>query len=89
MSEQFKAAIARAVGGALLAFCLTFLGTYAITEPDNPRRTEITIVAAGTAFFSYLASRGAAEGWYDTSRQMNGQIKVSDVGALPPPQTEA
>jgi hypothetical protein len=87
VSNQFKAAIARAVGGALLAFCLTFLSTYQVTEPENPRRTEITVVAAASAAFTYLASRGVAEGWYDTSRQKVGDIHASDVGALPPPQT--
>jgi uncharacterized membrane protein len=87
VSNQFKAAAARAVGGALLAFCLTFLGTFQVTEPENPRRMEITIVAAASAAFTYLASRGVAEGWYDTHRQQTGQIRASDVGALPPPNT--
>ena len=88
MSEQFKAALTRAVLGAVLAFCLTFLTTYAATDHDNPRRMEIVLIAAATAGVTYFAQRGAAEGWYDTNRQVNGNIKPSDVGALPPPQTE-
>lgn len=88
MSEQMGAALKRALLGAILTLALTFLGTLQVTDFDNPNRVEIASVAAGVAFCTYMLSRGLGEGGYDTNRQVNGNVKASDVGALPPPQTE-
>jgi hypothetical protein len=42
-------------------------------------------MAAGGAFFAYLSARGAAEGFYDQSRDQKGDVRASDVGARAQP----
>ena len=68
MTEQFKAATIRALYGAILTAALTLLTTYQSGDPLDADRWEKALVAAGTAFLSYMIARGAAEGIIDSNR---------------------
>ena len=78
MTEQLKAATIRALYGAVLTAALTLLTTYQ-SGASAPDRWEQALIAAGTAFVSYLLARGMAEGLIDSHR---GPTRA-DVGQPP------
>ena len=74
MSEQYKAALIRALITGVITSALTALSTWATTnEPKT------IIIAAGTAFLTPFAARFVGEGAYDTQRAKIGDVKPSDV----------
>ena len=79
MTEQFKAATIRALYGAILTAALTLLTTYQSGDPLDADRWEKALVAAATAFLSYMIARGMAEGLIDSNRGPTS----ADVGQLP------
>jgi hypothetical protein len=80
MTPQLQAATIRALYGAVISAALTFLTTFQMTAFDEPRRLEISAVAAGVAFFTYMMARGVAEGLIDSGRQASGNVTPADVG---------
>ena len=80
MTEQFKAATIRALYGAVLTAALTLLTTYQSGLATGDHRWEAPLIAAATAFLSYLLARGMAEGIIDSSRAANGRVLPADVG---------
>lgn len=67
MTEQMKAATIRALYGALLSSALVFL--VGLQVDTRTRDTvEDAAIAAAVAFFSYMLSRGVAEGLIDSTR---------------------
>lgn len=79
MSPQLKAALVRALIGATISFGLTF---FTALQGADASVGKSAITAAVSAF-TYLAARGAAEGFYDTGRQANGNVKAGDVRGTP------
>ena len=77
MTEQFKAATIRALYGAILTAAVTLLTTY--QAGSGADRWEQALIAAATAFLSYLLARGMAEGFIDSNRGPTS----ADVGQPP------
>ncbi len=77
MTEQFKAATIRALYGAILTAAVTLLTTY--QAGSGAERWEQALIAAATAFVSYLLARGMAEGFIDSNRGPTS----ADVGQTP------
>lgn len=61
LSDQFKVALVRALYGGILAGAVVFLATYSTTNQFKP-----AFLAGVGGLVSYLATRGAAEGYVDT-----------------------
>jgi len=65
MSEQFKAALARAFVGGVVSAGSVFFSIMSVMGAGVGKAG----VAAGAAFFGVLAARGFGEGSYDTNRE--------------------
>lgn len=98
MSAQFKAAIGRALLGAVIAFGITYATTILSVEDDcgasSPRARRNC--EAGTdskqqkafwpslaAALAYIGARAGLEGAYDTRRQQTGDHHAADVTPKP------
>ena len=85
MSEQFKAALWRAlIIGALSAIstALTTWGSLPTHEHGMlPEELKTLIVATGTAFLAPVLARFGGEGAYDTRRANAGDVRPGDVKA--------
>jgi hypothetical protein len=79
MTPQLRTALVRALIGGIICMGVTFFSAVA-ADGAGP-----AAIAAGSAFFAYLSARGAAEGFYDQSRDQKGDVRASDVGAHPQP----
>jgi hypothetical protein len=79
MTPQLRTALVRALIGGIICMGVTFFSAVA-ADGAGP-----AAIAAGGAFFAYLSARGAAEGFYDQSRDQKGNVRASDVGARPQP----
>jgi hypothetical protein len=79
MTPQLRTALVRALIGGIICMGVTFFSAVA-ADGAGP-----AAIAAGGAFFAYLSARGAAEGFYDQSRDQKGDVRASDVGARPQP----
>lgn len=75
MTPQLKTALVRALIGGIICMGVTFFSAVA-ADGAGP-----AAISAGSAFFAYLSARGAAEGFYDQSRDQKGDVRASDVGA--------
>jgi len=75
ITPQFQAATIRALYGAVLTGGLVAITTYQTTG-----RGRDAILAGGASFVGYMITRGAAEGFIDSSRQANGRVTPADVG---------
>ena len=75
MTPQLKTALVRALIGGIICMGVTFFSALA-ADGAGP-----AAISAGGAFFAYLSARGAAEGFYDQSRDQKGDVRASDVGA--------
>jgi hypothetical protein len=83
MSEQYKAALSRALIVGILSCLSTALTTWGslTTSPLSHADLKTLIVAAGTAFLAPFIARFAGEGTYDTKRAQSGDVKPGDVKA--------
>lgn len=79
MSEQFQAALRRALIIAVISAASTALSTWATTND-----AKIIFIAAATAFLAPFIARFGGEGAYDTQRDKRGNVQPSDVGAHVP-----
>ncbi len=81
MSEQYKAALIRALYGGLV---LAGVAVFADLGMDGTWQSAG--IKAGAAFFGYLMVRGGFEGEYDTHRNRRGIVLPGDVSEdhLPP-----
>jgi hypothetical protein len=79
MTPQLRTALVRGLIGGIICMGVTFFSAVA-ADGAGP-----AAIAAGGAFFAYLSARGAAEGFYDQSRDQKGDVRASDVGARPQP----
>lgn len=77
MSEQLKAALIRALVGALIASSLVFFT--ALADETNGWREIVSVT--GAAFFGYAGFRTLFEGGYDTWRASRNDVQPADVGA--------
>jgi hypothetical protein len=75
MSEQYKAALGRALLIALISAASTGLTTWATTNDG-----KVVLIAVGTAFLAPFAARFGGEGAYDTRRAHTGTVQPGDVG---------
>lgn len=96
MSAQFRAALVRAILGAVISFGITYATTITAVEDDcratSPPLTENcesgtdskeqkALWPSVAAALAYLGARAGVEGAYDTRRQQQGDQKAGDVTA--------
>ena len=94
MSAQFRAAILRAILGAVLAFGITYATTVTTVEDDcsavspplkknceagTDTKQAKALWPSVAAGLAYLGARAGLEGAYDTRRQNQGDVKKGDV----------
>jgi hypothetical protein len=78
LPPQLRAAILRALYGALLSFAIA---TLVALQQGQPIR--VAVLTGASVAVAYLAARGGVEGLYDSQRAKIGLVKDSDVSALP------
>ena len=76
MTEQYKAALQRALILAVLAGASTFLATWSQTND-----VKLLVITTATAALAPFIARFGGEGTYDSGRAAGGDVKPSDVGA--------
>jgi hypothetical protein len=79
MSKQLKAAIVRAVVTAVIAGAWLFLSDVALKMSFRDAG-----IGAGIVILSNLLTRGAGEGWLDSTRNDSGAATPADVGYVAP-----
>ena len=62
--QAWQIAVLRAMLGGFVLGASTFLGVWATTSELKP-----LIIAFSTPFFGTIATRGVAEGWWDTAKK--------------------
>lgn len=78
MSPQYREALIRAVIGATLTAAIA-----AVTALQLDQSTRDAILTGLLTWLTYVVTRLGIEGTYDTSRANSGEVKTSDVGAVP------
>ncbi len=73
MSDQLKAALLRAIIGAIVSAGSAFFAVLATADAGK------AAIAAGSAFFGGFIARGFGEGTYDTRRARQHRTKPGDV----------
>ncbi len=78
MTEQLSSAFVRALLTSLVS-----AGTTGIATRQAGADRAIILATTITAFLTPFVTRGGLEGFYDSNRQKNGDVRSGDVGYQP------